>query len=327
MASTTTSDLNAGDPFGNASVAGRLAELPFVAEARALTVSTSGGEFAGFQARPAHPDPQLGDAVLVHGWPEFASCWEQPAAMLLEQGMSVFAYDQRGYSPGARPESVDEYTMRHLVADLDSVTRAAGLDRFHLVGHDWGGMVAWHFAANHPERLLTCNVVSTAHPIAHAKQVRVDPDQYERMAYMRAIQDHPDGVARALLRNDGERLIELYAGDVPADIAASYVSRLSEPGAMEPVLKYYQAADGRERMASTPITVPTSFVWGSDDVAFTRGSAELSASYVEGPYRFVPLEGASHWLPESRAEDIARTVLEWVREHAGDNERDDTKPN
>lgn len=73
MASTTTSDLNAGDPFGNDSVARRLAELPFVAEARALTVSTSGGEFAGFQARPAHPDPQLGDAVLVHGWPEFAS--------------------------------------------------------------------------------------------------------------------------------------------------------------------------------------------------------------------------------------------------------------
>ncbi|MDN5660659.1 MAG: alpha/beta hydrolase, partial [Brevibacterium aurantiacum] len=131
-----------------------------------------------------------------------------------------------------------------------------------------------------------------------------------------SIQDHPEGVARTLLRNDGQRLIELYGGDVPDGMAASYVERLSEPDAMLSVLKYYQAADGRERTASTPITVPTTFVWGSEDVAFTRGSAELSASYVEGPYRFVPLVGASHWLPESRPEDIARAVLERVREHA-----------
>ncbi|MDN5587928.1 MAG: alpha/beta hydrolase, partial [Brevibacterium sp.] len=101
------------DPFDNASVAARLAELPFVANAQALTVSTSGGEFAGFQATPARSDPRLGDALLLHGWPEYASCWEKTAALLLEQGMSVFAYDQRGYSPGARPESVDEYTMPH----------------------------------------------------------------------------------------------------------------------------------------------------------------------------------------------------------------------
>lgn len=317
MTTTTTShEEPIGHPFDNGSVAARLAELPVTAEARELRVRTQRGDFRGFRATPARPDPALGDALLLHGWPEFASCWESTAALLLEQGMSIVAYDQRGYSPDVRPESVDEYTMAHLVADLDVISREVGLERFHLVGHDWGGMVAWHYAANHPERLLTSTVVSTAHPIAHAKQVRADPDQYERMAYMCSIQDHPEGVARTLLRNDGQRLIELYGGDVPDGMAASYVERLSEPDAMLSVLKYYQAADGRERTASTPITVPTTFVWGSEDVAFTRGSAELSASYVEGPYRFVPLVGASHWLPESRPEDIARAVLERVREHA-----------
>lgn len=322
MASTTTSDQNAGKPFDNASVAARLAELPSVVEARALSVATSAGEFAGFKATPAQPDPQLGDALLLHGWPEFASCWEKTAEFLLEQGMSVFAYDQRGYSPGARPDSVDEYTMTYLVDDLGEVAAAAGLDRFHLVGHDWGGMVAWHFAAVHPERLLTNTVVSTPHPIAHAKQIKADPDQYERMGYMRAIQDHPDGVARTLLRDGGRRLIDLYGGDVPAAVAASNVERLSAPGAMESVLKYYQASDGRDRTAegrartaSTPITVPTSFVWGSEDVAFPRKTAELTAEYVEGPYRFVPLEGASHWLPESQPDDIAATVIDNAREH------------
>jgi pimeloyl-ACP methyl ester carboxylesterase len=119
-----------------------------------------------------------------------------------------------------------------------------------------------------------------------------------------------------LLRDDGKRLVDLYGGAVPDDLAASYVARFSEPGAFLSVLKYYQAMDGSDRTPSTPISVPTSFIWGSEDIAFSRATAELSARYVEGPYRFVPLEGASHWLPESHPEDIAATVIEMARESA-----------
>ncbi|WP_210604586.1 alpha/beta fold hydrolase [Brevibacterium oceani] len=312
-----------GFPFDNASVAGRLQELPATAAAEALTVTTSQGEFSAFRATPAQPDPSLGDAVLVHGWPEYASCWEETAAGLLAQGMSVFAYDQRGYSPGARPDGVEDYAVSQLVGDLAEVTRAAGIERFHLVGHDWGGVVAWPFVANHPQRLHTCTVVSTPHPKALGRQLKTDDEQYARMEYMRSIQDHPEAVANSLLRNDGERLIGLYGGAVPGDLAASYVERFSEPGTFVSVLKYYQAMALDERMPSTPITVPTSFIWGSEDVAFTRTTAELSAHWVEGPYRFVPLEGASHWLPESHPDDIVAVVVEGAREYAdeGDQER------
>ncbi|WP_152349015.1 alpha/beta fold hydrolase [Brevibacterium sp. CFH 10365] len=316
MTTPTMSQPHSGAPFDNASVAGRLAELPTTAEAEALAVSTDQGEFAAFRASPTRPDPDLGEAILLHGWPEYASCWERTAALLLAQGMGVFAYDQRGYSPGVRPESVGQYAIARLVADLDEVSRAAGLERFHLVGHDWGGLVAWPFAANHPQRLRTCTVVSTPHPIALGKQLKTDEDQYERMGYMRSIQDHPEGVARALLRNDGKRLVDLYGGVVPDDLAASNVGRFSEPGAFLSVLKYYQAMDGSDRTRSTPITVPTSFVWGSEDIAFSRRTAELSARYVEGLFRFVPLEGASHWLPESHPNDIASTVIDQARVHA-----------
>jgi pimeloyl-ACP methyl ester carboxylesterase len=306
-----------GVPFDNASVAARLQDLPATATAEALTVRTSQGEFSAFRATPTWPDSSLGTAVLVHGWPEYASCWERTAAGLLAQGMSVFAYDQRGYSPGARPEVVADYVVRHLVGDLDEVTRAAGIDRFHLVGHDWGGVVAWPFTANHPQRLHTCTVVSTPHPKALGKQLKTDDEQYARMDYMRSIQDHPEAVANTLLRNDGERLIGLYGGTVPDDLAASYVERFSAPGAFVSVLKYYQAMALDDRIPTTPITVPTSFIWGSEDVAFTRTTAELSARWVEGPFRFVPLEGASHWLPESHPDDIVTLVVETAREHAG----------
>lgn len=316
MTSSTTDGNYDGRPFDNASVAARLRELPATAAAEAFTIRTSQGEFSAYRATPARTNPDLGDAVLVHGWPEYASCWEQAAAGLLAQGMSVFAYDQRGYSPGARPDDVGEYTVSHLVSDLDEVTRAAGIERFHLIGHDWGGMVAWPFAANHPERLRTCTVVSTPHPKALGRQLKNDDEQYARMDYMRAIQDHPEAVANSLLRNDGERLIGLYGGAVPDDLAASYVQRFSEPGAFVSVLKYYQAMAVDDRIPSTPITVPTSFIWGSDDVAFTRTTAELSVRWVDGPYRFVPLEGASHWLPESHPEDIVAVVVETAREYA-----------
>src|SRR5699024_10121032 len=154
----TTSQPFSGAPFDNASVAARLAELTETADAEALTVSTDQGEFAAFRATPTHPDPDLGEAILLHGWPEYASCWERTAGLLLAQGMAVFAYAQRRYSPGVRPESMGEDAIARLIAALDEVSRAAALERFHLVGHDWGGLVAWPSAANHPQRLHTCTV-------------------------------------------------------------------------------------------------------------------------------------------------------------------------
>ncbi|MCQ9369267.1 alpha/beta hydrolase [Brevibacterium sp. 91QC2O2] len=307
-----------GAPYDNASVAARLAALPHVAEASATTLSIGTGDFSAFRATPARPDESLGTAVLVHGWPEYASCWEGTASALLAAGMSILAYDQRGYSPGARPEQVEDYCVANLVADLAQLTAAADLDRFHLVGHDWGGIVAWPFAATHPERLYTCTVVSTSHPIAHGLQIKNDPDQYERMAYLRSIRHHPDGVARTLLRDGGKRLIDMYGGAVAPALAASYVERFAAPGAFDSTLKYYRALGTGEQLPSTPITVPTAYVWGSEDVAFAPATARLSGDYVEGPYTFVPLEGASHWLPESHPAEIAAVVLDLARRHAED---------
>ena len=139
--------------------------------------------------------------------------------------------------------------------------------------------------------------MSTPHPRALGKQLKTDDDQYERMGYMRSIQDHPEGVARTLLRDDGKKLVELYGGAVPDDLAASYVARFSEPGAFLSVLKYYQAMDGRDRTPSTPITVPTSFIWAARDIVFSRTTAELSARYVEGPFSFVPSRGRVSLAP------------------------------
>lgn len=307
-----------GAPYDNASIAARLAGLPQTASARSVAIETEDGTFSGFRAEPAKPGPNVGTAVLVHGWPEYAACWEAVAADLLAGGMSVLAYDQRGYSPGVRPQEVEAYSGGLLARDIDRITRKAGIGEFHLVGHDWGGAAAWVYASRPSSRLRTLTVVATPHPEALARQTD-DPDQYERFAYQRAICDHPQGVARALLRDGGRRLSTLYEGAVPQNLITSYVERFQEPGVFDSVLKYYLAKAendnaGPARVKLGPVTVPTQYIWGSADVAFPRRTAELSAEYATGPYRFVRVEGATHWLPSQHPELISERVLDWAHQ-------------
>jgi pimeloyl-ACP methyl ester carboxylesterase len=109
-------------------------------------------------------DPAGEPVLLLHGFPQTAACWTELAEALADAGYRVLAPDQRGYSPGARPAAVRDYRMPELVADVLAVADRAGARRFHVVGHDWGGAVAWHLAARHPERVATLTAVSTPHP-------------------------------------------------------------------------------------------------------------------------------------------------------------------
>lgn len=251
-------------------------------------------------------DPDVSTPViLVHGWPEFASCWEPIARRLVAAGHPVIAYDQRGYSPGLRPEAVDQYSVEKLVGDLEQVANAAGVDRFHLVGHDWGAIMGWAAVPHLGERIVTFTSLASAHTQAHGEMIANDRDQYERMEYLRKIRHHPDEVAASMLRNDGAKLRALYGDAVPPEVVDQYVRRFSEPGVLDASLKYYRALGKGANMPTQPITIPTLYVWGSEDLAFARSSAELTAKYVEGPYEFVELTGLSHWLPEEAPQAVA----------------------
>jgi pimeloyl-ACP methyl ester carboxylesterase len=112
-------------------------------------------------------DPAGEPVLLLHGFPQTAACWTRLTGALAGAGYRVLAPDQRGYSPGARPGAVRDYRMAELVADVLALAdRARVVGPIHLVGHDWGGMVAWHLAARHPERVATLTAVSTPHPRA-----------------------------------------------------------------------------------------------------------------------------------------------------------------
>ncbi|MGH2747452.1 MAG: alpha/beta fold hydrolase [Actinomycetota bacterium] len=248
--------------------------------------------------------------VLLHGFPQNSSSFGRVVEALVEAGYRAFRYDQRGYSPGARPTGARHYAIRRVLGDLVALAERFVLVPFHLVGHDWGGVVGWHAAGRHPQMLRTYTSLSMPHPSAYLRALRTR-SQF-RSALYAAFFQLPYFPERKLGQSDFERLRRgLMSTGLPEEFAARYTARMTEPGALTAALNWYRAAGrGLHRLGAPPSRVPTLYVWGSADPALARAAADATESYVAAPYRFEVLEGAGHWLPETNADDIARSILE-----------------
>ena len=131
-------------------------------------------------------DPGAPAVILLHGFPEDRQSWDPISDRLVEAGLRTLAPDQRGYSPRARPSEPypQAYALPELVDDVMALADAAGLERFHLVGHDWGGGLAWTIAGAHPDRVATLTVLSTPHPAAVRRAITSAPWQFSHSLYM-----------------------------------------------------------------------------------------------------------------------------------------------
>ncbi|KXX56340.1 alpha/beta fold hydrolase [Rhodococcus sp. LB1] len=245
--------------------------------------------------------------VLLHGFPESAAVWEPVSALLNESGLRTYAPNQRGYSPGARPDGVDSYRIDHLVADVIGLLDALDLDTAHLVGHDWGAAVAWVVAARYPDRITSLTTVSVPHPGAFGWALREDADQKERSSYIRLLR--MEGKAERVLLDENAHSLRAMFGDVvPPALVDRHVALLSEPGAMTAALNWYRAMTS-DFEATPAVTVPTTYVWSTGDIALGRAGAERCGEFVDAPYEFVVLDGATHWIPEQRPDALAEAIL------------------
>ncbi|MFC9361821.1 alpha/beta fold hydrolase [Rhodococcus sp. NPDC057014] len=249
--------------------------------------------------------------VLLHGFPESAASWAPVSALLNESGLRTYAPNQRGYSPGARPDGVESYRIDHLVADVVGLLDALDIDTAHLVGHDWGAAVAWIVAARHPDRITSLTTVSVPHPAAFGWALREDADQKERSSYIRLLRT--EGKAeRVLLRDDAQALRAMFGDVVAPELVDEHVALLGEPEALTAALNWYRAMTSD--FAETPaVTVPTAYVWSTGDIAMGRAAAERCGDFVDAPYEFVVLDGATHWIPEECPEALAKAILDRAR--------------
>lgn len=243
--------------------------------------------------------------LLLHGFPTDRTSWTRVADRLQAAGLRTFAPDQRGYSPGASPAGNQAYRLEHLVGDVLAVADATGQERVHLVGHDWGGALAWLTAGNHPDRIASVTVLSTPHPGALSRAWRT-PDQLRRSWYMAAFQVPwlPEQFLaarfRALLGDSG----------LPAEHVERYAAHLAQPHTLSGPLAWYRAARSSQ-VPARRVAVPATLVWGSHDFALGRHAAELTREHVTGPYEFVELD-AGHWLPETRPDESADAIIRRV---------------
>lgn len=259
-----------------------------------------------FDVTVAGPDDGT-PILLLHGFPESSASWRPVTPRLVRAGLRVIAPNQRGYSPDARPERVDEYRFDRLVGDVVGLLDAYDIESAHLVGHDWGAAVAWQVAGGHPERIRSLTAVSVPHPAAFGWALREDADQQRRSGYIGLLCQ--EGKAEAvLLEDDSRRLRAMFGDGNDPELVEEHVRLLSQPGALTAAMNWYRAMT-RAFGDLPPVRVPTTYVWSTADPALGPAAAKRCAEFVDASYRFVVLDGASHWIPEEHPDALADAIL------------------
>jgi pimeloyl-ACP methyl ester carboxylesterase len=287
------------------------AALPeFAPESNGLVRITAGTHT--FRARVAGLGGKRGDLILLHGFPESSAMWIPLIEAAADRGYQVVAFDQRGYSPGARPDDVAEYSVEKLSADVLAVADAVDFAEFHLVGHDWGSAVGWGLVLTRPERILTWTSLSIPHIAAFGAAIANDSDQRRRSSYMLLFRT--PWLPEQLFAFNNFRLMRsiLYA-DHHQQQLDEYLALFSEPGAITAALNWYRAALAGA-LPSLQVTRPVLFIWGNQDPAVGRAGVDGQRPYLPDDYTELELD-AGHWLMETHAELVVPAVLDHLQKH------------
>ncbi len=253
--------------------------------------------------------------LLLHGFPESRHSWHAALPELAKAGYRAVAPDQRGYSPGARPDPADleNYLFDKLVADAVDIADASGAagKRFHLVGHDWGGQVAWGVANTYPERLASLTVLSRPHPLSFRRALQDDPDQKHRSRHHGKFLE-PD-TADKLLADNAKGMREGLFGQ-SAEAVKEHLRILGSKPALEAALAWYRANKGLSGDFGA-IKVPTLYIWGDVDATVGRVAAEGTADFVSAAHAMKVFPGVGHFVMDQAAGRATELLLAHLKTH------------
>jgi pimeloyl-ACP methyl ester carboxylesterase len=256
--------------------------------------------------------------LLLHGFAESMHCWRAQVTALSDAGHRAIAPSQRGYSPGARPDVGDtaNYHIERLMDDAMAIVAASGYGdrRFHLVGHDWGGSIAWALADRFPQRLASLTVLSRPHPNAFNRALHMpDGEQAQRSRHHKAFLE--PNAADVVLADDAKWLRQRWAANgVPLAAGEAHLGVIGNKPAMEAALAWYRAR-GAIRSPLGPIRVPTLAIWGDADDTVGRVAAEGTVDFVSAPYHFEVLPGIGHFAADQAPDRVSELLLQHVAAH------------
>ncbi|WP_407529480.1 alpha/beta fold hydrolase [Methylobacterium oryzisoli] len=272
------------------------------------TIGTRAIRVRGQVFHLAEAGPEDGPLVLLlHGFPEFWYGWHRQIGPLAAAGLRVVAPDQRGYGRSSKPEDLAAYHLDEVAADVIGLADAFGRTSVQVVGHDWGGLVAWRAAAQYPERIARAAILNAPHPDAFAAYARRTPSQALRSGYIGVFQ--LPWLPEALMRAGNFALLRrALTGSSRPDTfdeatLARYAEAWAEPGALTGMLNWYRALRLPRRPSPGPVAPPVLMLWGRRDVALEPNLVEESlARCADGRVHWFP--EATHWVQHEEAEGV-----------------------
>jgi pimeloyl-ACP methyl ester carboxylesterase len=258
--------------------------------------------------------------VLLHGFPECWYSWRHQIGPLAATN-TVVAVDQRGYNDSSKPPAVDDYDLEYLIEDVRALIEHCGHDRATIIGHDWGGAVAWAFAMRYPERTARLAVLNLPHPSLFMRALRTNPRQIRRSWYFAFFQV-PRLPEWLLSRDNYGALAWVFAllarrsASFSEEDLVVYRAAWGQPGAMTAMINWYRAVvrtRGRTyRGLPHRIAQPTLLIWGTDDSALGQELTYGTERYALD-LRVRYLDGISHWVQQEAPDAVNAMLVPFVR--------------
>ena len=247
--------------------------------------------------------------VLVHGFPDTHRLWRNQVPALRDAGFQVITPDLRGYGASDKPGDVESYAIPFLAGDVLAVLDHLGVERAHVVGHDWGAALSWAIAAFAPERVDHLVALSVGHPGAFAG---AGLPQREKSWYMLLFQF--TGIAEQWLSNDDWANFREWSQHPDTD---AVIAELQRDGSLTPGLNYYRANIPPESLVGPGLEVPpvaanTMGVWSTGDMALLEEQMTSSSKFVNGTWRYERVEGAGHWMQLEQPDAVNRLLLDFL---------------
>jgi pimeloyl-ACP methyl ester carboxylesterase len=276
-------------------------------------ISTNGIKLNFLEAGPR--DGSL--VILLHGFPESSYGWRAQIGSLAEAGFRVLAPDQRGYASSDKPKGIRSYALDTLADDVVGLIDALGRAKATVIGHDWGGVVAWGAMARHPSRFDRAVILNAPHPDVMLRELKVNPRQLLKSWYTLFFQ--LPGIPEALLRRKNFRWLvqAMERSSRPGTFAEAdfehYRREWSQPGALKGMVNWYRAVflSKHQPYSDLLIQVPTLLIWGLNDAFLGEGLARSSYALCESAH-LEWINSAGHWVQHEETDRVQRLILDFL---------------
>jgi pimeloyl-ACP methyl ester carboxylesterase len=278
-------------------------------------IDTNGVRLHILEAGPV--DGEL--VILLHGFPEFSCAWRYQIPTLADAGFRIWAPDQRGYNLSDKPRGIKSYTLDKLAKDIVGLIDASGQNQAYIIGHDWGGLVAWYIAEIYPELIKKMVILNAPHRKIMIENLKNNPIQQAKSKYIFDFQIPWLPELRMKLKGYQGLKKALQSNSKPGTFSEAdfkkYYEAWSQPKAYHSMINWYRAFIQNELLDDNnakKIKVPTLLIWSENDRYLYSGMAQSSIDLCENG-RLIMIKDSGHWIQYEKSEEVNELMIDFLK--------------